>query len=131
MSFVVLDTDVSSQVIKNRLPGLLGSKLVGKTWCVTFVTVGELSQWAEVRKWGPRLRGDLERWLGGVMVIDSDDEVCREWGALSAAARLRGMPRPVNDSWIAACCLSHDVPLATLNTKDFVDFVQRDGLRLL
>jgi predicted nucleic acid-binding protein len=37
----------------------------------------------------------------------------------------------VNDSWIAACCLSYDVPLATLNTKDFVDFVQRDGLRLL
>jgi predicted nucleic acid-binding protein len=69
--------------------------------------------------------------LSQVVVLDSDDAVSQEWGALSGAARLRGTPRPVNDSWIAACCLAYDVPLATLNTKDFADFVQHDGLRML
>lgn len=43
----------------------------------------------------------------------------------------RGRPRPINDMWIAACCLVEDVPLATLNRKDFEDFAEHDGLRLI
>ena len=43
------------------------------------------------------------------------------WGRLSAAATLRGRPRPVNDMWVAACCLTHDLLLATLNLKDYED----------
>jgi predicted nucleic acid-binding protein len=37
----------------------------------------------------------------------------------------------MNDSWIAACCLAYDLPLATLNIKDFADFAEHDGLRLM
>jgi predicted nucleic acid-binding protein len=33
--------------------------------------------------------------------------------------------------WIAACCIVEDVPLATLNGKDFGDFAEHDGLRLI
>jgi predicted nucleic acid-binding protein len=33
--------------------------------------------------------------------------------------------------WVAACCIAHDVPLATLNTKDYADFTQHHGLRTL
>jgi predicted nucleic acid-binding protein len=33
--------------------------------------------------------------------------------------------------WIAACCLVHDLPLATLNIKDFEDFAEHHGLRLI
>jgi predicted nucleic acid-binding protein len=36
--------------------------------------------------------------------------------------------------WIAACCLVHDLPLATLNLKDFEDFedfAEHHGLRLI
>lgn len=53
------------------------------------------------------------------------------WGEIQAAARLRGRPRPVNDAWVAACCLDRDLPLATLNTKDDVDFAEHEGLELL
>lgn len=42
-----------------------------------------------------------------------------------------GRRRPVNDTWIAACCLARDLPLATLNGEDFVDFADHEGLRLL
>ena len=46
----------------------------------------------------------------------------------------RATPRAtsaVNDAWIAACCLVDGLPLATFNTKDFADFAQYDGLRLI
>jgi predicted nucleic acid-binding protein len=36
--------------------------------------------------------------------------------------------RPANDTWIAACCLVNRLPLATFNTKDFIDFAQHEGL---
>jgi predicted nucleic acid-binding protein len=39
-------------------------------------------------------------------------------------------PRPVNDSWIAACCLVRDLPLATLDTKDVEDLAEHDGSTL-
>lgn len=44
MRAVVLDTDVSSQILKCRLAGPLVTKLIGVTWCVTFMTVAELWQ---------------------------------------------------------------------------------------
>ena len=47
------------------------------------------------------------------------------------ASRLRGRPRPANDTWIAACCLVREVPLATLNIKDFADFAEHEGLELV
>lgn len=97
---------------------------------MTFVTVGELWQWSWTRSWGVGSRERLERWLARVIVIDSDDDVCRVWGEICGAARRRGRPRPANDSWIAACCLSHDLPLATFNIKDYEDFVEHEGLLL-
>jgi toxin FitB len=57
------------------------------------------------------------------IVLDTD--------VASAEARRRERPRPTNDSWIAACCLAHQFPLATFNAKDFEDFAEHDGLRLV
>jgi toxin FitB len=131
VSYLVLDTDVSSRIMQGRLEGRLAGRLTGLTWCVTFVTVGELWQWAQIRSWGPEARERLGRWLSRVIVIDSDDEVSRTWGEIAAAHRRRGRPRPANDSWIAACCISRDLPLASLNGKDFADFVEHEGLLLL
>jgi toxin FitB len=51
-------------------------------------------------------------------------------GQLSARAVQDGRPRPTNDSWIAACCLTFGLPLATLNVKDFAYYVERHGLQL-
>lgn len=39
--------------------------------------------------------------------------------------------RPVNDMWIVACCLAYEVPLATLNLKNYEDFKEHHGLRIL
>jgi len=57
--------------------------------------------------------------------------VQRRSGEIQAPARLRGRPRPVNDSWIAACCLVRELPLATFNIKDYADFAEHEGLELV
>jgi toxin FitB len=63
-----------------------------------------------------------------VTVLPFDETVATTWGELQARAQHRGRPRPVSDTWIAACCLVDRLPLATLNTKDFAE---HDGLVLL
>jgi len=70
---------------------------------VTFVTVGELTQWTRLRNWGPARRGSLDDWLADKPVIPGSKAVARLWGELSATATRRGRPRPVNDTWVAAC----------------------------
>ncbi len=69
--------------------------------------------------------------MSRVVVIDSDEDVSRMWGRIYADASRRGRPRPVNDSWIAACCLARGLPLATLNVKDFADYADQEGLVLM
>jgi predicted nucleic acid-binding protein len=105
--------------------------LAGRLPVITFVTLAELTRWVEQRQWGPHRRERLAQWLTGTYVLHSDDDVARTWGTITAYATLRGRPRPINDSWIAACCLAHNVPLATLNAKDYEDFAEHEGLVLL
>jgi toxin FitB len=66
-----------------------------------------------------------------VPVLPYSRRVARRWGELQAAAQRRGRPRPHNDTRIAACCLVRDLPLATLNRKDFEDFAEHGGLQLI
>ena len=128
---VVLDTDVASRILLDRLTGPLVPRIAGRVWLVAFVTVGELWQWAELRSWGANRRGDLEKWLASVVVLPAGESVARTWGTISAAATRRGRTRPVNDTWIAATCLTADLPLATLNVKDYEDFADHEGMVLV
>jgi toxin FitB len=95
------------------------------------VTIGELTQWAELRRWWRRNRDALENWLGGVIILPFSVDVARTWGRISAAAIQRGRARPANDTWIAACPLTYGLPLATLNVKDFKDFAEHESLKLI
>jgi toxin FitB len=73
----------------------------------------------------------LDTWLSNKPVIPAARSIAVIWGELSAAVTKRGRPRPVNDTWVSACCLAYDLPLATLNIKDFADFAEHDGLSLI
>jgi predicted nucleic acid-binding protein len=73
----------------------------------------------------------MQEFLAALLVLPYDQRVAARWGELQARAQLRGRPRPVNDSWIAACCLVRELPLATFNAKDFADFAQHENLELL
>ncbi|MFC7545554.1 type II toxin-antitoxin system VapC family toxin [Plantactinospora sp. GCM10030261] len=131
MQPVILDTDVASLSHKRKLQGPVATRLIGRRPLITFITFGELMKWAEIRHWGIRSRQELADWLSNIPVLPGDEAVAATWGRLSAAAAQRGRPRPTNDMWIAACCLTYDLPLATLNFKDYEDFATHHGLRLL
>ncbi|RZT88082.1 hypothetical protein EV383_5017 [Pseudonocardia sediminis] len=131
MTPLVLDTDVASAVLKGRVPASLARSLTGRRLAITFVTVGELTQWTFLRNWGPQRRAGLDRFVSGVVVLPYSTRVATIWGEVQAHAQIRGRPRPINDSWIAACCLARDLPLAKLNGKDFADFAEHEGLELL
>jgi len=131
MTPVVLDTDVASLIIKNRLPAGLAAQLAGAQTAITFVTLGELTKWSIRRGWEARRRAALDQWLAARPVLPGNDDVARVWGELAGYAMRRGRPRPVNDTWIAACCLTLGLPLATLNVTDFRDFADHEGLVLV
>jgi predicted nucleic acid-binding protein len=84
-----------------------------------------------MRQWGPARRVELDAWLSRRPTLPYTDDVARTWGEISAHAARRGRPRPQNDTWVAACCLTFDLPLATMNVKDFKDFAEHEGLTLI
>jgi predicted nucleic acid-binding protein len=84
-----------------------------------------LTKWTLVRRWGPDRLAAMRAFL---VVLPHDRTVAGRWGELQAYSQLRGRPRPANDSWIAACCPTRELPLATFNTKDFAD---HEGLHLI
>jgi predicted nucleic acid-binding protein len=131
MQPVVLDTDVASRAHLGKLTGPPATRLIGRRPVITFVTYGELTQWTEVRSWGGRRRQELADWLSDIPVLQGDEAVAATWGRIAAAGMKAGLPRPVNDMWIAACCLTHGLPLATLNLKDYAYFKDEHGLRIL
>jgi toxin FitB len=59
VSFVVLDTDVAPGSLRGRLDDPLRARLTGETWCIWFVTVGQLTKWTVLRSWGPRKLAEL------------------------------------------------------------------------
>ena|ERR1700722_1090898 len=131
MSRVVLDTDVASLSFKRQLPPGLLAELIGREPAVTFVTMGELAKWAMRRQWGTVRQQRMARWLSHIPVLHSSDDIAAVWGEIAASAERRGRPRPQNDTWVAACCLAYDLPLGTLNLKDFRDFAEHEGLVLI
>jgi predicted nucleic acid-binding protein len=52
VSDVVIDTDVASAILKGQLPDTLARQLAGQRLAVTFVTVGELTQWTYLHRSG-------------------------------------------------------------------------------
>lgn len=90
MAVRVIDTDVASRLQRRTLPANVADSLVVATIVVSFVTVGELMKWAEVRSWGERRRQELDRWLDPIPVIPGDTTVAKTWARLSPHPRHEG-----------------------------------------
>ena len=131
MARIVLDTDVVSRYCMGRLPAGFARQVAANDLSIAFATAGELWRWALARRWGSARRGALELFLDQALILPASLTVAKVWGELTAGAQRRGRPRPLNDTWIAACCIEGGLPLLTLNRRDFADFAERDGLLLL
>jgi toxin FitB len=84
VEYVVLDTDVASLSFRRRLPAAAMAAIGAKLWCLSFVTVGEMTQWASLRSWSPRNQGALDAWLSERVFLEANQQVARTWGRLSA-----------------------------------------------
>jgi predicted nucleic acid-binding protein len=131
VAHIVLDTDVVSLYRTGRLPGDFARQVAANDISIAFATAGELWKWALARRWGGARRGGLDLWLADSRVIPAGMVTAKIWGEITTAAQRRGRPRPLNDTWIAACCIEGGLPLLTLNRRDFADFAEHDGLMLL
>jgi toxin FitB len=131
VALIVLDTDVVSQYRAGRLPAGHRRLVRANRHCIAFATAGGLWRWSLVGRWGSVRRGGLDLWLAGEAVLPGDRFVAQTWASITAGAHRRGRLRPLNDSWIAACCIESGLPLLTRNRRDFADFAEHDGLVLL
>jgi len=55
--------------------------------------------------------------------IPIDVAVTKAWARLRLALREAGLRMPLNDSWIAATAMAHDVPIVTQD-DDFADLAE-------
>ena len=86
---VVIDTGAASLLQRRQAPPWVLRQLAGARIWLTFVTVGELADWAVRRKWDETRRGRLDAWTGGRPVIPYDARIARLWGELAGQAQLR------------------------------------------
>ena len=131
MTRIVLDTNVVSYHRAGRLRLGYARLVEANRHCITFATAGELWKGALDRRWGGVRRAALDLWLHQETILPASLKVAKIWGTISIGAQRRGRPRPLNDSWIAACCIESGLPLLTLNVRDFAEFRDHDGLLLL
>lgn len=125
----ILDTNIVSYLMRG---GPLAERYVphvqGRLLAITFITVGECYFGAEKGNWGERRRKELETTLRNFVVVPYDHEIAKCYGRLVAERQRSGKAIALNDAWIAACAVRHEVPLVTHNAKDFEGIT---GLRAL
>ena len=120
MSVLLVDTNIVSYVFKRDTRATAYAPyLNGQTLAISFMTVAELYQWAALRNWGQRRGQQLEAHMRSYVVIPFDSAVCQVWGNVRAMCQRQGQPISVQDAWIAATALHHQLPLVTHNPDHF------------
>lgn len=98
---------------------------------VSVITVGELRAGVLLAE-EPRARARRLETLTYALGLDPlpiDEPVAEAWALLRVLLREAGRRLSVNDSWIAATALAHDVPVVTQDA-DFVDIEGLDVVRV-
>jgi toxin FitB len=120
MANVVLDTDVASRIWRDDVPGELEHRLAGRVPYISFVTFGEALRGANLASSGTRRTDGLRAFYADAFTpLPWRDGIPEAYAKLSGGAGRGGHTVPANDCWIAACCVTHGIPLLTLNRKHF------------
>ena len=125
MDYILIDTDVCSFLLKgDSRVQVYHPHLLGKVGCLSFQTVAELFQWAELHNWGVGRRQRFVAWLDHFRLVGSDLETCRAWARVRAECANAGQPISPQDAWIAACAIRSNMPLLTHNGDDYANVSQ-------
>lgn len=117
---LAVDTDAFSAVHWGRGRSYEFHALIaGRRLALPFPVVGELKVGAIRAGLGEKRVDRLERAIGLCVVIPSDARVVEQWAAMRSKLMNRLKGEGINDLWVAACCLVHDLPLVTNNLADY------------
>lgn len=117
---LAIDTDVFSWIhSKKGRHAEFAPLIAGHPAALPFPVVGELKVGAIRGRLGEKRRAALDAHIATCVVIPTDARVVDRWAELRARLFDRLKNGGVNDLWIAACCLVHDLPLVSGNRTDF------------
>lgn len=118
---VLLDTDVYSYLSRpgDERGDLYRLRTAGRLLTICYITLGEVLYGIQWRKWGERIRADLEASLKATVVLLFDHEVCYVYATLKSELRQQGRMLADNDTWIASFALRHSMPLVSNNRRHF------------
>ncbi|HWG18380.1 MAG TPA: type II toxin-antitoxin system VapC family toxin [Acidobacteriaceae bacterium] len=117
----MLDTDISSYVMKRSSPPLLKKLLtipLGQI-SISAITKSELMYGVDISPRPQQDRSALDAYLDYVRVLDYPGEAADHYGKIRAELRRRGTIIGANDLLIAAHARSAGLILITNNTREF------------
>jgi tRNA(fMet)-specific endonuclease VapC len=119
MTAFMLDTDISSYIIKRR-PATLVDKFEkhGETLNVSVITAAELRFGAE-KAARPRLAELVEAYLDRLAILDWTNEVTRHYARIRSQLERSGEPIGNMDLLIASHAASEGMTVVTNNLKHF------------
>jgi len=108
----IIDTNVVSFVFGHkREADLYREDLAGRRIFLAFQTVGEVLLGAKLAGWGKDRLAELSDFLRQYRPIYPDARTVKRWATMRSAMTKAGHVLSFEDSWIAACALSEDLPL--------------------
>jgi tRNA(fMet)-specific endonuclease VapC len=124
---VALDTSVAIAVLAGQASTLLSQPI--KEFLLPVPVVGELRYGALNSRRSAANLAEVERLVDRCRVLDVTAATATLYARLRLGLKKKGKPIPENDLWIAAVCVEHQVPLATLDVHfDVVDELERRSL---
>lgn len=128
----LIDTDVFSHLAKrDKDPRLVDWLASQRDVCYTStVVIAQLAYWVKSKRGVQKAR--LQEWLTRLVrtmegrVYTFSVAIAYTWAELRHQLQEQGKPMPIEDSYIAATALRHNLTIVTGNERDF----QRPGLKL-
>ena len=117
---LAIDTDAFSFIHMGKGRHSEFSALVaGHALAMPFPVVGELKVGSIRGNLGAVRLAALNSAIASCVVIPSDARVVDRWSELRAKLINQLKGEGINDLWVAACCLVHNLPLVTNNLGDY------------
>jgi len=124
---VALDTSVAIAILAGQAGSLLSKNT--DEFLLPVPVIGELRYGALNSKRSAQNLAEVERLVARCRVLDITAATARVYAKLRLDLKEQGKPIPENDLWIAALCVEHQVPLATLDGHfDAIAPLERRGL---
>ena len=110
---VALDTSVAIAVLAGQAGSLLSQPI--EQFLLPVPVIGELRYGALNSRRVAENLAEVEVLVARCRVLDITAATAAVYARLRLGLKEKGKPIPENDLWIAALCVEHQVPLATLD----------------